>query len=119
MAVQEYDEGFLLSEVPLGDGFLDLKRMLDTLRRARPDIRINLEMITRDPLKVPVLGAKYWASLADVPAQDLASTWALVRRHPPRKPLPRVSGLSQDEHLKFEEDNVRASLEFGRRELAR
>src|SRR6266849_1282128 len=33
MAVQEYEDGFLLSEVPLGDGFLDLPKMIATLRR--------------------------------------------------------------------------------------
>ena len=112
MGVEEYDEGFLLSEVPLGEGFLDLKQMIATLRRAKPEIRINLEMITRDPLKVPVLGRKYWASAADVPAKDLARTWALVRQHPPRKPLPRVTGLSQDAHLKFEEENVEKCLAY-------
>lgn len=117
MAVQAYEDGFLLSEVPLGEGFLDLKRMLDTLRRANPQLRINLEMITRDPLQIPVLGRQYWASAAELPARDLARTWALVRRHPPRRPLPRVSGLSREEHLKFEEANVRACFEFGRREL--
>src|SRR2546427_25526 len=51
MGVQEYQDGFLLSEVPLGDGFLDLPKMIATLRRAQPQIHFNLEMITRDPLK--------------------------------------------------------------------
>src|SRR6185503_1876690 len=31
MGVQEYEEGFLLSEVPLGEGFLDLKKMIALL----------------------------------------------------------------------------------------
>ncbi len=31
MAVQEYEEGFLLSEVPLGEGFLDLQKMVAVL----------------------------------------------------------------------------------------
>ena len=33
MAVQEYEEGFLLSEVALGEGFLDLERIVALLRR--------------------------------------------------------------------------------------
>src|SRR5262249_18069033 len=81
MGVQEYEEGFLLSEVPLGEGFLDLKRVVGVLRRARPEVRFNLEMITRDPLKVPCLAPKYWATFADLPGRHLARTLALVRKH--------------------------------------
>ena len=46
MAVAEYDEGFLLAEVPLGEGFLDLPKMIALLREARLAIHFNLEMIT-------------------------------------------------------------------------
>ena len=34
MAVQEYEHGFLLAEIPLGKGILDLKRMIATLHGA-------------------------------------------------------------------------------------
>src|SRR6516225_10739716 len=34
MAVKPYPDGFLLSEVPLGKGILDLRRMVDTIRKA-------------------------------------------------------------------------------------
>src|SRR5207248_5436120 len=51
MAVKEYEEGFMLSEVLLGDGFLDLKKMVvSVLQEGNPKIQFNLEMITRDPL---------------------------------------------------------------------
>jgi len=63
MAVQEYEEGFLLSEVPLGEGFLDLKKMVAILQKANPTIQFNLEMITRDTLKIPCLTPKYWATM--------------------------------------------------------
>src|SRR5207248_3303363 len=36
MAVEEDDQGFLLAEVPFGEGFLDLPRIVRTLRAARP-----------------------------------------------------------------------------------
>ena len=39
MAVEEYDRGFLLSEVPLGEGFLDLAKMIETLRRHQAGLR--------------------------------------------------------------------------------
>src|SRR5262245_5846026 len=36
MAMEECDEGLLLSEVPLGEGMLDIPRITETIRRARP-----------------------------------------------------------------------------------
>ena len=117
MGVQEYEEGFLLSEVPLGEGILDLKRMIEIVRRAKPDVQFTLEMITRDPLEVPCLSRKYWATMETLPARDLARTIELVRSHPPRKPLPRVTGLSQAERVRFEDENVRKCLAFAREKL--
>ena len=110
MGVQEYERGFLLSEVPLGEGFLDLPRIVRVLRRARPEIRINLEMIMRDPLEVPCLTPRYWATFEDLPGRHLARSLTMVRDHPPKQPLPRVAGLSREEQLKAEEDNVRRRL---------
>jgi sugar phosphate isomerase/epimerase len=118
MGVQEYEDGFLLSEVPLGDGFLDLPRIVGLLEKANPDIPINLEMITRDPLKVPCLREKYWATLEDLPASELAKALALIREHASKKPLPRVTGLSSDEQVAFEEENVRRSFDYARKNLA-
>jgi sugar phosphate isomerase/epimerase len=117
MAVQEMEGGFLLSEVPLGEGFLDLKAIVSTLRKAAPNVRFNLEMITRDPLKVPCLTEKYWVTLDEMPAFDLAKMLRLVRRHEAKKPLPRTTGLSAEEKLKLENDNVRKSIEYARTSL--
>jgi sugar phosphate isomerase/epimerase len=117
MAVAEYEDGFLLSEVPLGAGFLDLPKMIDILRRARPDLRFNLEMITRDPLRVPCLTDKYWSVSADLPGRDLARMLALIRKHKPSRPLPRVSDRSAKEQLAVEEANVRQSLLYAQEHL--
>jgi sugar phosphate isomerase/epimerase len=117
MAVEEYEDGFLLSEVPLGEGILDLPRVVAILRRARPEIRFNLEMITRDPLRVPCLTPKYWATSEDVPGKALARTLALVRRHKPARPLPRISGLSTKEQRALEEKNVRLCLSHAHEHL--
>lgn len=117
MAVDSYSDGFLLSEVNLGDGFLDMPRILETLARAHPELHFSLEMITRDPLKVPVLTPKYWATMPDVPARELAATLALVRDHKPQKTLPRIAGLSREERIKLEDDNVRACLAYARSTL--
>jgi sugar phosphate isomerase/epimerase len=117
MGVAEYDEGFLLAEVPLGEGFLDLPKMIALLRKSRPDIRFNLEMITRDPLRVPCLTDKYWATSPGVHGRALARALALVRKHKPAQPLPRISNRPTKEQLTIEEDNVRKSLAYAREQL--
>ena len=117
MAVQEYEEGFLLSEVPLGDGFLDLKKMIASLLKANPRLQFNLEMITRDPLKIPCLTKKYWATMEAVPASQLAAALAMVRRDPAKNPLPRTTGLDNDRQLALEDDQVRTSFAYAREHL--
>ncbi len=117
MAVAEYDDGFLLSEVPLGQGFLDLPRVIATLHKARPEVRLNLEMITRDPLRVPCLTKKYWATMGDVPGLTLADALARVRRHKSPVPLPTVSPLEHRKQLETETANIVASLDYAREKL--
>lgn len=116
MAVAEYEEGFLLAEVPLGEGFLDLPKMIAILRESRPEIRFNLEMITRDPLRVPCLTEKYWTT-ATASGRDLARTLARIRKHKPKRPLPRISGKETKEQLASEDENVRKSLAYAREHL--
>jgi hypothetical protein len=117
MGVEEYAKGFLLSEVPLGTGVLDLPRVVRTLRAARPEIRFNLEMITRDPLEVPCLGDRYWATFPDLPARHLARALAHVRAHPPKSPLPRITPLAPEDRLRAEDDNIRRCLAFAKEGL--
>ncbi len=62
MAVRRTADGFELSEVPLGQGILPLGRYVAAVRRARPDARLCLEMITRDPLSVPYRTDRYWVA---------------------------------------------------------
>jgi 3-oxoisoapionate decarboxylase len=119
MGVEEYADGFLLAEVPLGTGFLELAKVVGTLRKARPEVRLNLEMMTRDPLKIPCLTPKYWATLEDVPARRLADMLALVRANAAKKPLPRVSELGKEEQIRREDDNVRQCLRYARERLER
>jgi sugar phosphate isomerase/epimerase len=117
MGVAEYEDGFLLSEVPFGEGFLDLKRIVEVLRKARPEVRWNVEMITRDPLRVPCLTPKYWATFEALPGRHLADTLAMVRKHAAPQPLPRVSHLPQEKRLEVEDQNVRHCIAYARERL--
>jgi hypothetical protein len=108
MAVAEAEDGFLLSEVPLGSGFLDLKEMCRVLSEQQPQIRFNLEMITRDPLRIPCLKPEYWATLEGLAGVQLAEALARVRRHHDPA-LPQVQQLPHEEQLAVELDNVRQS----------
>jgi sugar phosphate isomerase/epimerase len=113
MAVGEYPEGLLAADVALGAGIHDLPRMIGALRRARPGLRLCLEMSTRDPLQVPVFTSKYWATMKDVPGADLARTLRRVReRGVPREKLPVVDRLPPEERVKLEEAAVAASLAY-------
>jgi 3-oxoisoapionate decarboxylase len=117
MAVDRDNAGFLLSEVVLGDGYLDLPRAIHLVQQARPKARFSLEMITRDPLKVPCLGDEYWVSFADRNGLCLARTLRFVTSHKPAKPLPHISQLNHHEQLEAEDRNVIACLKYARENL--
>ena len=115
-AVKEYEEGFLLADIPLGQGVLDLKRMVAILRQARPEVRFSLELITREPLRVPCLTEKYWLTMASLSGRDLARTLRLVRARPSQS-FPPVDGLPLQQQVDLEAANVERSLEYARDEL--
>ncbi len=117
MAVSPYSDGFLLSEVLLGDGYLDLPRAINLVRQTRPKARFVLEMITRDPLKVPCLSEKYWASFPDRNGVYLARTMRFVQANKSAKPLPQISQLSHDQQVRVEDQNVAACLKYAHEHL--
>ena len=112
MGLQPYEDGFLLSEVILGDGMLDLPRIVATIQKANPKTKFSLEMITRDPLKVPCMTKQYWEVFPDRNGKYLAQTFKLVQQKSSRKPLPTVDQLPREERAKVEEDNVKACLRY-------
>jgi len=114
MAVAEYEDGFLLSEVNFGEGYLDLEGMIAAIRKQNPDIRFNLEMITRDPLEIPCLTEGYWATFGEVPARELAGYLHGIRNQKSKGPLPVVSDLPSDEQLGLEVENNRTCLQTAR-----
>ena len=81
------------SEVPFGEGFLDLKKMVNTLRGKDPNIPLDLEMITREPLKVPIFTDQYWVTFEDMPAHQVAHIMDIVQNKSFKQPLPSTDGL--------------------------
>ena len=112
MAVQPDAEGFLLSEIPLGTGMLDLPRMIAILRNANPSIVFNLEMATRDPLKIPCLTDGYWATFPERKSVSLDAAFKLVKSNPLKQAPPQMTGKSLDQQLAEEEVNNRHGLDW-------
>lgn len=117
MGVKDYKDGFLLSEVPLGEGIVDVKAGVDWCKKFNPDINFSLEMITRDPLEIPYLTDGYWATFEDASAQETVKVLRLVKEKTFAGELPHVSGLSAEEKLAYEEQNVVACLDYSRSSL--
>jgi sugar phosphate isomerase/epimerase len=117
MAVQNYPDGFLLSEVLFEDGFMDIPAMWAVLKKANPAIKPVHEMITRDPLKVPVLTDKYWVTWPDRGGRFLANTIRLVNANQTKKPLPILSTLSPEAQTQAEESNNKACFAWARTAL--
>ena len=108
-------DGFLLGDVPLGAGSLDLPRMVRTIRAAWPAANFSLELITRDPLSVPCLTDGYYATFPKLPARDLARTLRLVRANPTEGQ--QIEALTPEGRAERETRNVVESLAYARREL--
>jgi sugar phosphate isomerase/epimerase len=115
-SVQLMESGFLLADIPLGQGFIDLPQIVSILQSARPGIHFTLELLTRDPLRVPCLEAKYWATFPDLPAHELARTLRAVRDHQAAE-LQYPSKLSLEAQVALEETNIRDSIAFARDQL--
>lgn len=117
MAVQSSDDGFLLSEVPLGTGFLDLPRMIASLRNANPAIVINLEMATRDPLRIPCLTNAFFATMPERKATHLDAAMQRVKKNPLKGAVPNISGKEATQILTEEEQNNRHGLVWMQQKL--
>lgn len=114
MAVDQYEKGFLLSEVPLGQGILDLQAIARLCRQHNPKVTFNLEMITRDPLEIPCLTHGYWTTLDGDSGMQLAPLLKLIREK--KTSLPRVGTLNAEELLSQEEKNVTLSLDYSKKQ---
>ncbi|MAP10171.1 MAG: xylose isomerase [Rhodopirellula sp.] len=114
-SLSEYDDGFLLGDIPLGQGSFDLKRIVEIIRAAKPNLQFSLEVITRDALKVPCLTKEYWQSVAEPTGADLARTLQFVRRNSTK--AISVTSLPLIDQVKLEDINIASSLNYAQREL--
>ncbi|MGH9801606.1 MAG: sugar phosphate isomerase/epimerase family protein [Blastocatellia bacterium] len=112
MGLQPYADGFLLSEVPFGAGMLDLPKIVSIVQKANPTTKFSLEMITRDPLKVPCMTKQYWEVFPDRNGKYLAQTFKLVQQKSSKTLLPTVDQLSPEARAKVEEDNIIACMRY-------
>jgi sugar phosphate isomerase/epimerase len=117
MAVKPTADGFGLSEVPLGDGFLPLAEIIGVLRAKRPDIPLCLEMITRDPLPVPYKTDRYWVAIDRPAPEALARFERDVLGKAWTRELPAISGMSPEAQVAAEDENVRRCVEYARKTL--
>jgi hypothetical protein len=91
--------------------------MVAVLLKANPALHLSLEMITRDPLKVPCLTARYWTVFPERNGRYLARTLKLVQDHSAGPPLETVSQLPLAQRIAVEEENVKACLQYARDKL--
>jgi sugar phosphate isomerase/epimerase len=120
IGVDFYSDGILLSEVPFGEGHLDLQAIVARFQKKDPKMLFQLEMLTRDPLKVPIFTEQYWKVYDDkspAPARDLAMLVSWIRNHPPKTPLPRTSGLTPVEALALEDKLNQHCIDYARAHL--
>lgn len=118
MAVAPYDDGFLLSEMALGEGMLDVLGMSKGLQERDPNMIFALEMITRPPLKIPVFTKQYWATFdkdSPLPGKDVGRLLEMARTS--KHKLTTTEGLSPAEALKLEDDLVNRSIAWARRHM--
>jgi 3-oxoisoapionate decarboxylase len=88
------------------------------LKKSNPKLNPIHELITRDPLKVPVLTDKYWVTWPDRSGKYLARTIRLVDANASKIPLPVVSTLSPDAQAQAEENNNIDCFDWARAALA-
>jgi sugar phosphate isomerase/epimerase len=115
--VREYQDGFLLADVALGDGLLDLPTMVRILHQANPSIHFCLEVITRDALKVPVKTEAYWSTFQGVPHSTVEPILRLVRAKSSQTPFAEISRLPVEEQMALERRAVERSLQYAREKL--
>jgi 3-oxoisoapionate decarboxylase len=115
--VRNFADGFLLADVPVGAGCIDLKQIITVVREKKPRVRFHLELITRDPLKVPCLRDDYWRTLPEVKAARFAENMKRLKGWSSPQEFPTISILPLADRVKAERANVTESLRYAAEHL--
>ncbi|MCC6262941.1 MAG: TIM barrel protein [Bryobacterales bacterium] len=115
--LEEYDEGFLLGDIPLGEGFLDLRRVVALLRKHKPRLPLLLECITRNPLRIPCLTDKYWATFPERRGVVLARALRRVRANKPKWQMQLPASPDAALLREMETKHIEASIAYARDRL--
>ena len=115
--VREYEDGLLLADVPVGEGGIDLPAVIKVIREKKPRVQFHLELITRDPLKIPYLKDAYWATLNELKAPRLGGTLAMLKARASRNEFPLVSKMSAAEQVREESENIERSFSYAAEKL--
>lgn len=110
--VREYEDGFLLADVPVGEGAIDLPAVIKVIREKKPEVPFHLELITRDPLKIPCLRENYWATLDAIKARQFGSTLAMLKLRGSKREFPLITKLSPAEQVQAERENIERSFRY-------
>ena len=118
MAVEEYADGFFLSEVPLGQGMLALKRMTATLLKAQPE---NQVLARHADAQSADDSLPHREVLGDVPATQRSLPGADAA-HGARQQAGASrwfawTSMDQEARVRLEQDNVRQSVDYARDQL--
>jgi sugar phosphate isomerase/epimerase len=108
--------GLLLGDVVLGDGVLDIARILELLRKGGRNPKLSLEMITRNALEIPVLSPGYWATFPERQGIRLARVVELGAQRPVVPAA--LDSLSKEDRASLEERNIRRCLEWASANVA-
>jgi hypothetical protein len=87
------DDGAMAQWTPMGQGYIDLGRIVNILSEQAPHAPVDLEILTGAlPWHIPYLNPKsdYWKAFPDMPARDFARYIALVQQGKPA-PLSQVT----------------------------
>jgi hypothetical protein len=102
-AIFEHPRGAAAMWTVVGDGQVDLKRVIDMQRKLCPQAAVHLEIITgRPPRIVPYLEESYWKMYPKGRASDLAAFISLVKKGSPLMTsmvIADVGGKRPDEYV--------------------
>jgi len=123
-ALFEHPRGAAFQWVALGDGSIDFRRWIATLKRLAPNVSVQLEIITgRPPQVLPYLEADYWKAFPGMPAADFARFLALVKSGRPFTGAMMIAGSGKQPEefaaaLKYQQKyDLERSFEYARKEL--